>query len=69
MCVYCFCGDWAFKHYPPWPPYDPVVPWPPSVPAPVTPAPMIPWDLSAPRRWRRGQERILEKSDCPLFMQ
>jgi hypothetical protein len=20
MCVYCFCGDWAFRHDPPWDP-------------------------------------------------
>jgi hypothetical protein len=30
MCVYCFCGDFTFRHDPPWrvPPNEPYIPQP-----------------------------------------
>lgn len=61
MCTYCFCGDWAFRHDPPWNPVDPTVlpmspsiipnvypagPWHPQIPQPVDPVVSYPpWDI------------------------
>ncbi len=68
MCVYCMCGDWTFRHYPPWSPYDPFVPWPPTVPAPLPNTPVVPWSLEQLREFQDLLRRVKELEDklgCP----
>lgn len=67
MCVYCNCGDWQFRHDPPWHPQETPV-WPPTVPLPVSPAPIVPWDLSKLREYHDLLKAIKELEDqlgCP----
>lgn len=68
MCVYCMCGDWTFRHNPPWKPND-YPQWPPSVPQPVVPIPQIvPWDLQKLHEFEDLLRRVKELEDklgCP----
>lgn len=52
MCVYCAVGDNFFRHDPPWPN---IYPYPshPQIPAPINPAPTVPW----------GRDRLVELED------
>lgn len=63
MCAYCFCGDWQFRHNPPWNP-----PGHPLIPTPVAPGPFIPWDYTKLSEWMDLLQRIKDLEDklgCP----
>ena len=63
MCLYCVCGDWAFRHDPPWnPPYSPYIP------QPLVPLPIQPWPLEKLREYRDLLQQIKDLEDkigCP----
>lgn len=64
MCTYCFMGDHAFRHNPPWYPN----PWPPQVPQPLYPGPFEPWPLDRLREFEDLLRRVKDLEDrlgCP----
>lgn len=67
MCVYCNCGDWAFKHNPPWRPQD-YPNYPATIPQPiVTPTP-DPWKVQQLKEYLDLLKQIKEMEDklgCP----
>lgn len=73
MCVYCFCGDWAWKYDPPyWPKPNPLVPepvWPKEPDKPVTPPPdWQPWKMDRLKEYLELLKQIKALEDqigCP----
>lgn len=58
MCVYCYAGDFTFKHDPPWQPL-PHNPWHPNIPMPLT-RPIVnpPWEIDRLKEFQELLERI-----------
>lgn len=64
MCLYCNCGDWAFRYDPPWYPK----PWERYLPVALPPAPINPWPLNKLRDYYDLLRRVKEMEDkigCP----
>lgn len=65
MCTYCMIGDWTFRHDPPFQiPPD----FFPQVPQPLSPAPVVPWDLDKLRQYHDLLKRVKALEDalgCP----
>lgn len=67
MCVYCNCGDFPFRHDPPWqvPNTHPSYPF---IPQPLHPAPINPWSLERLREYYellKAIKAMEDKIGCP----
>lgn len=71
MCVYCYCGDHAFRWNPPWQETrtpDELYPWHPLVPKPATPGPHLPWSIKQLKEYMKLLKEIKKLEDklgCP----